>query len=150
MSQTKAEPTPPPQVQLPEGKPADAKAPPEKAADAKPPRAEGKSDARHTNGNGTSGTPVVAQPEKPWTVQDSKELYNVEGWGVGYFDVNDKGHVIVRPDRDRPDRSLDLFELAQDLEMQGIAMPVLLRFSDILRSRVAQLSTGFRNAIQEY
>jgi arginine decarboxylase len=86
----------------------------------------------------------------PWTIDDARALYNIEGWGSGYFDVNAKGHVVVRPDRDHPDREVDLFELAQDLEAQGVAMPVLLRFSDLLRSRVHQLSEEFEAAIKEY
>ena len=85
-----------------------------------------------------------------WTIEDARTLYNVEGWGSGYFDINAKGNVVVRPDRDHPDREVDLFELAQDLEAQGVAMPVLLRFSDLLRSRVSQLSEEFEAAIKEY
>ena len=86
----------------------------------------------------------------PWTIEDARALYNVEGWGSGYFDINAKGNVVVRPDRDHPEREVDLFELAQDLEAQGVAMPVLLRFSDLLRSRVRQLSEEFEAAIKEY
>ncbi len=85
-----------------------------------------------------------------WTIEDARTLYNVEGWGSGYFDINAKGNVVVRPDRDHPDREVDLFELAQDLEAQGVALPVLLRFSDLLRSRVSQLSEEFEAAIKEY
>jgi arginine decarboxylase len=86
----------------------------------------------------------------PWTVDDARALYNIEGWGAGYFDVNEKGHVIVRPDREHPNKQVDLFELAQDLEAQGVALPVLLRFSDLLKSRVQQLSIEFDAAIAEY
>ena len=86
----------------------------------------------------------------PWSIEDARALYNVEGWGSGYFDINAKGNVVVRPDRDHPEREVDLFELAQDLEAQGVAMPVLLRFSDLLRSRVRQLSEEFEAAIKEY
>jgi arginine decarboxylase len=58
--------------------------------------------------------------------------------------------VVVRPDRDRPERALDLFDLARDLEEQGVALPVLLRFSDILRSRIESLSERFQSAIKEF
>ena len=71
-----------------------------------------------------------------WSIEAARDLYNIEGWGAGYFDINDQGHVVVRPDTDRPERTLDLFDLARDLEEQGVALPVLLRFSDILRSRI--------------
>jgi arginine decarboxylase len=86
----------------------------------------------------------------PWTIDDARTLYNIEGWGAGFFDVNARGHIVVRPDAERPDRELDLFELAHDLEEQGVALPVLLRFSDILRSRLASVSTRFAEAIQEF
>ncbi len=85
-----------------------------------------------------------------WTIESARNLYNIEGWGAGYFDVNDLGHVVVRPDRRDPTRELDLYELAGDLEAQGIALPVLLRFSEILGSRIEQLSARFAGAIEEF
>src|SRR5688572_2844296 len=94
--------------------------------------------------------PAVADAEQPWTIDAARALYNIEGWGAGYFDINEKGHVVVRPDKAHPTRELDLFDLATDLEAQGVALPVLLRFSDILRSRIESLSERFAHAIQEY
>jgi len=91
---------------------------------------------------------TVAEPT--WTVEDSRVLYNVEGWGGGYFDINESGHIVVRPDASTPARELDLYELALDLEAQGIGMPLLLRFSDILRSRIRLLSRSFTDAIKEF
>ncbi len=85
-----------------------------------------------------------------WSTEDSRVLYNVESWGIGFFDVNSHGHVVVRPDKSRPERELDLYELAMDLDEQGVKLPMLLRFSDILRSRIETISQRFRNAIQEF
>jgi arginine decarboxylase len=85
-----------------------------------------------------------------WTIDAARALYNVEGWGAGFFDINDRGHVIVRPDRERPDHVVDLYEITNDLEEQGIALPVLLRFSDILRSRIEHLTTRFEQAAEEF
>ena len=95
---------------------------------------------------------AAEQQPKPsgWSIDAARELYNIEGWGAGYFDINEKGHVVVRPDRDRPDHALDLFDLARDLEEQGVALPVLLRFSDILQSRIESLSERFESAIKEF
>src|SRR5687768_14446674 len=100
-------------------------------------------------------TPIVEPAEKSaapegWNIEAARSLYNIEGWGAGYFDINEAGHVVVRPDRKHPDRELDLFELASDLEEQGVALPVLLRFSDILRSRIEQLSSRFIEAAREF
>jgi len=90
-----------------------------------------------------------AEIDKQWSIEDSRELYNVEGWGIGYFDVNRKGHVVVHPTRE-PERGIDLFDFAQDMEAQGMQLPLLLRFSDILRTRVETLTNRFQNAIQEF
>ncbi|MDH5315767.1 MAG: biosynthetic arginine decarboxylase [Gemmatimonadota bacterium] len=84
-----------------------------------------------------------------WTIKDAEKLYNMLGWGLGYFRVNPEGHVVVHPDH-TPRRTIDLFRLALDLNAQGIAFPILIRFSDILRARIGQLSTAFRKAIEEH
>jgi arginine decarboxylase len=85
-----------------------------------------------------------------WSTEDSRVLYNVESWGIGFFDVNEQGHVVVRPDKSHPERELDLYELAMDLDEQGVKLPMLLRFSDILRSRIETISQRFRNALEEF
>ncbi|HET9425089.1 MAG TPA: biosynthetic arginine decarboxylase, partial [Gemmatimonadaceae bacterium] len=92
--------------------------------------------------------PTPASPE--WSIDAARSLYNIEGWGAGFFDINERGHVIVRPDKDRPDSTIDLHDIAMDLEEQGIALPVLLRFSDILRARIEALTTRFERAIEEF
>ena len=85
-----------------------------------------------------------------WSIDAARSLYNIEGWGAGFFEINDRGHVVVRPDRERPDHVVDLYEITNDLEEQGIALPVLLRFSDILRSRIEHLTTRFEQAREEF
>ena len=72
----------------------------------------------------------------------------MRGWGLGYFRINADGHVAVHPDQ-TGDRSIDLFRLALDLNAQGIGLPLLLRFSDILKARIASLANEFRRAIEE-
>jgi arginine decarboxylase len=89
-------------------------------------------------------------PAEPWSIASARSLYNIEGWGIGFFDINEAGHVVVRPDRAKKDRELDLFELANDLEEQGVGLPLLLRFSDILRSRIESLNEKFTRAREEY
>jgi arginine decarboxylase len=73
----------------------------------------------------------------------------MSGWGLGYFRVSPDGHVTVHPDANRK-RGLDLYNLAMDLQAQGVGLPLLLRFSDILRSRIEALSGQFENAIKEF
>ena len=84
-----------------------------------------------------------------WTIEDSRELYNVDGWGIGYFSINELGHVTVHPTKE-PERGFNLYEMARDLEAQGVGMPLLLRFSDILRNRIETLTDCFEHAIREF
>ncbi|HEY2850133.1 MAG TPA: hypothetical protein VGI97_09670, partial [Gemmatimonadaceae bacterium] len=98
----------------------------------------------------TPASTPATDPSAGWTTESARAHYNVDGWGDGYFDISASGHVLVRPDKDHPERSLDLFELARDLEAQGVTLPVLLRFSDILRSRIEGLNTKFHAAIDEF
>ncbi|MGH7498655.1 MAG: biosynthetic arginine decarboxylase [Gemmatimonadales bacterium] len=84
-----------------------------------------------------------------WTVKDAEKLYNMSGWGQGYFRISPEGHVTVHPDANRK-RGLDLYNLAMDLNAQGVGLPLLLRFSDILRSRIHTLAADFNNAIKEF
>src|SRR4030088_685300 len=97
-----------------------------------------------------SHAPAPAPPSEPWTTESARSLYNIEGWGIGFFDINEAGHVVVKPDREKTDRELDLFELANDLEEQGVGLPLLLRFSDILRSRIESLNERFSHARTEF
>jgi arginine decarboxylase len=92
---------------------------------------------------------IVSSPLAPWTTKDSEKLYNMNGWGLGYFRVNEAGHATVHPDGN-PKRGLDLYQLALDLNAQGVGLPLLLRFSDILRSRIQALAAQFQNAIKEF
>ena len=100
--------------------------------------------------NAQPSPPPAPAPAEPWTIASARSLYNIEGWGIGFFDINEAGHVVVRPDRAKEDRELDLFELANDLEEQGVGLPLLLRFSDILRSRIESLNEKFARAREEY
>ena len=93
---------------------------------------------------------TAASAPAPWSIDAARALYNVEGWGAGYFDINERGRVIVRPNPDRPELTADLRDLAHDLEGQGIALPVLLRFSDIPKSRIETLSERFSAAMKEF
>jgi arginine decarboxylase len=73
----------------------------------------------------------------------------MSGWGLGFFRINPEGHVAVHPDGN-PKHSLDLYQLAMDLNAQGVGLPLLLRFSDILRARIEMLAGAFESAIKEF
>jgi len=86
---------------------------------------------------------------RKWTVDDSRELYNVKGWGVSFFDISERGHATVRPLKD-DGPVIDLVEVMRDLSLKDIVTPVLLRFPDILDSRIEKINSCFEKAIDEY
>src|SRR5438093_3568341 len=84
-----------------------------------------------------------------WKVQDSVKNDGVPSWGKGYFGINAAGHVTVHPTKD-PNKAIDLKELIDQLQTRGIQLPILLRFTDILRHRIGEIYEAFRLAIQEH
>src|SRR5919198_39407 len=95
--------------------------------------------------------PKGAEPElmDKWKVQDALETYGVRHWGKGYFSINPEGHVVVHPEK-TPQHAIDLKELVDQLQERGIQLPILLRFTDILRHRVGEVHDAFRSAMTEY
>jgi arginine decarboxylase len=85
---------------------------------------------------------------RAWTVRDAIDLYNVHGWGRDFFSVNQAGHVEVTP-AGPGSAKIDLKELVDDLRNRGCNLPLLIRFSDILRTRVQQLCGSFQQAITD-
>ena len=85
---------------------------------------------------------------KKWTIEDSRELYNINGWGVSYFGVNDKGNVYVTPCKDKT--QIDLREVMDELALRDVTSPVLLRFPDILDNRIEKTASCFDLAKKEY
>ena len=84
-----------------------------------------------------------------WTVEDSKKLYQIDGWGEPYFSINTSGHVTVSA-HGMMENSLDLLELVESLSEQNIQPPLLIRFSDILADRIERLNACFSTAISHY
>ncbi|MCD7710172.1 MAG: biosynthetic arginine decarboxylase [Porphyromonadaceae bacterium] len=85
---------------------------------------------------------------RKWRIEDSAELYNITGWGLNYFSINDKGHVAVTPKEGSA--SVDLKELMDELQVRDVQPPILVRFPDILDSRIEKISNCFKQAANEY
>ena len=83
-----------------------------------------------------------------WRIDDSAELYNINGWGLKYFSINEKGHAQVTPREGYA--SVDLRELMDELQLRDVTAPVLVRFPDILDNRIEKISNCFRQAAEEY
>ena len=94
-------------------------------------------------------TAPVREPADRWSTAEAAELYDVASWGKGYFSVGKEGHLWVHPDKD-PNRGLDLKELVDNLLLRGIALPLLIRFGEILKHRLGELHQAFQNSIAEH
>ena len=87
-------------------------------------------------------------PMRKWRVEDSAELYNISGWGRNYFSINEKGHVAVTP---RPGyASVDLKDVMDELQIRDMTSPILLRFPDILDTRIEKITACFQQAAERY
>lgn len=82
---------------------------------------------------------------QPWSIEQSKQLYAIRQWGNGYFSINGRGHVCVKPQTDSA-TEIDLHDIAKALQGKGLNFPVLVRFTDILPDRVRRLQQAFDQA----
>lgn len=85
---------------------------------------------------------------RKWRIEDSAELYNISGWGVDYFSINDNGHVVVTPKKGCV--SVDLKDLIDELSLRDVSTPMLIRFPDILDNQIDTISQCFQSAAREY
>ena len=92
---------------------------------------------------------TVGTLPRPWSVADAVETYGIDDWGRGHFCISDAGHVLVTPP-DQAGHAIDLKALVDEVRQRGVGLPLLLRFSDLLRSRIDELNHAFQNAIEEY
>ncbi len=84
-----------------------------------------------------------------WTTEDSLKLYSVTNWSSDFFSVNAQGNVVVQP-KGAQGPKIDLLDLLKDLQHRGLRTPLLIRFPDILASRLHTINSAFQRAIREY
>ncbi len=85
---------------------------------------------------------------RKWRIEDSAEIYNISGWGLKYFSINEKGHVQVTPREDCA--PVDLKDVIDELRIRDVSAPMLLRFPDILDNRIQKISSCFKKAAEDY
>ncbi len=95
------------------------------------------------------GTLKTPETTSNWNSEKSAALYGINNWGAGYFRVNNSGHVMITPEG-MNGKTLDLFELTQDLLDRGIRVPIMVRFPDIIKSRVELMHACFQKAFQDH
>ena len=75
---------------------------------------------------------------RKWRIEDSAETYNIPGWGLKYFSINERGHVQVTPKEGCT--PIDIKDVLDELKLRDVSAPVLLRFPDILDDRIRKIS----------
>jgi arginine decarboxylase len=84
-----------------------------------------------------------------WSIADSLDTYLIRQWGGGYFGISERGTLMCHPSGEGK-AGIDVKGLVDELVQRGLSMPLLIRFSDILRSRIELLNGCFKKAITEY
>lgn len=92
----------------------------------------------------------VADALNGWNAVKSAELYGVDAWGHGYFGVSPQGLATVRLQQGGKPVDVAFERIVRELYERGMSLPVLLRFSDILASRIQVINEAFAKAIKEY
>lgn len=100
------------------------------------PKSEKKHEIRHEDSQG-------------WSVEDARELYGVERWGLRYFDIDPTGDVVVSPLKEQG-ASIKILDVAREAREQGLHFPMLIRFQDLLRNRIERINGAFNDAIKEF
>jgi arginine decarboxylase len=97
-------------------------------------------------------TPVAVVPSSAnptWSTEDSEELYRIKSWGEPYFSINTAGNVVISPQGERGS-SIDIMELVGALQRRNLALPLLIRFPDVLQDRLDRLNSAFARAFTRY
>ena len=84
-----------------------------------------------------------------WDVESAIATYNVDGWGSGYFSINENGNVNVRPLQENGG-SIDILAVVNEARSRGLGFPLVIRFQDLLRHRVESVNRAFQAAINEF
>ncbi len=84
-----------------------------------------------------------------WTKEKSEELYGIRNWGAGYFSISKQGEVLVNPYKNDPETAISLMEIISGIQERGLAMPVLLRFENLLDSQISFLNNSFDSAMHK-
>ena len=86
---------------------------------------------------------------KHWNIDAARHTYAVPHWGDGYVDINDAGHMVMRP-KGATGPTLSLPAIVDRARAEGLRLPLLVRFPDILADRLKRLQDAFAKAIGEW
>ncbi|NQZ31550.1 MAG: biosynthetic arginine decarboxylase [Oceanospirillaceae bacterium] len=88
-----------------------------------------------------------SETSKKWSVADSENLYAVNQWGAGYFNISERGEVQVVVQNDQQNNSVSLLDIINGMKERGLEMPTILRIENVLDQRIKELNEAFLRAI---
>ena len=83
-----------------------------------------------------------------WSIEDSDRTYRIGQWGEGFFEINEKGHLTVNPERTPDGSKIDMAQVIDEIQDLGLDFPVVVRFHDILWAKVQDLNKTFQGVIK--
>ena len=83
-----------------------------------------------------------------WGLDTARATYNVAHWSDGYFDINEQGELVAFPDKCQSKAPISFTKLTEEFKAQGLTLPVLVRFTDILQDRVDTMTSAFAKACE--
>jgi arginine decarboxylase len=83
-----------------------------------------------------------------WSLDRARHTYSIPYWSDGYYDVDAAGRMCALP-RGAGGPVLPLPDILAEATAQGLKLPLLLRFSDILGDRLRKLQSAFGRAMAE-
>jgi arginine decarboxylase len=86
--------------------------------------------------------------KKNWSIDEAIHTYQIDRWSEGYFSVNSDGHLVAVPEKDQALGSISLMKIIEEMKKDGIQLPAVIRFHDILRSQVKILNESFSSIIK--
>lgn len=93
-------------------------------------------------------SPAGSAPDS-WSIDDARDLYMIDRWSGGYFDVSPQGQMTVAPLQGRG-KSISIANILEQAKRdEGLKAPLVIRFQDILHHRVRTLNEAFGKAIAE-
>ncbi len=84
-----------------------------------------------------------------WTIDDAADAYGIRNWGHGYFDIDPDGEVTISLAHGETRHAVSLHDIYQGIKSRGMTLPVLLRFSDLLDTAIANINESFLKAIRD-
>ncbi|WP_444925950.1 biosynthetic arginine decarboxylase [Microbulbifer sp. TRSA002] len=84
-----------------------------------------------------------------WNIAEAGNIYGVNQWGNGYFDIDSQGNVVVKNPSDEEADAVPLMQIVEGMRDRDLHMPVLLRVENILDKSISSLNETFRQIIEK-